>query len=313
MTPDDHPNLLTVDLEEWFHLDDRVVPPGRWDQLPGRVADNTRALLDLLDRCSARATFFVLGWAGARDARLLAEIAARGHELATHGYLHRSVADLGEAEFVADLRRAREVVESASGRPVVGFRAARWSLGGRPGKGRWGRAAGMCGAAIDILIREGFRYDSSLAPIVHVGDPDWPVDPYLIERPSGTIREFPPLVGRWLGARLLLGSGWALRRAPDRVIRRAIADRNRRGSPAVLVLHAWEIDPDPPRLPMPIHYRVAHYGGLKGWAAKIEALLQGRRWAPIADVLDGPRSGGRPGGGAGAAAAPRRGSGGPSE
>ncbi len=279
------PNILTVDLEEWFHIDERVVPSGAWDELPARVEQNTRVLLDLLDRCSARATFFALGWVAARHPRLLAEIAARGHELATHGYLHRTVADLTVAEFRADLRRAREVVEVATGVPVTGFRAARWSLGGSPGRGPWGRAAGRCDAAIDVLIQERFRYDASLAPIVHIGDPDWPGDPHIIERPDGSIVEFPPLVGRVLGVRLLIAGGWALRRVPNRVILREIEDRNRRGAPAVIDLHTWEFDPDPPRLPMPLRYRVAHYGGLRGFGVKIEELIARVRWVPVRDLL----------------------------
>ena len=58
-------NVLTIDLEEWFHLDERIVPPGEWDRLPGRAAQNTRALLDLLDACRVRGTFFALGWVAA--------------------------------------------------------------------------------------------------------------------------------------------------------------------------------------------------------------------------------------------------------
>lgn len=283
--PAPFPNILTVDLEEWFHLDEAVVPPGEWDALPGRVEPNTRALLDLLDACSVRATFFVLGWVAARHPRLVRLVAERGHEVATHGYLHRSAAAMTAAEFEDDLKKARAAVEMASGEPVQGHRAARWSLGGAPGGGRRGRAAGVVEAALDVLIREGFRYDASLAPIVHIGDPGWPLDPLRIDRPEGSILEFPPLVGRYWGVRLLFAGGWGLRRVPNRVLLREIAARNARGAPAVLDLHVWEMDPDPPRLPLPFRFRLAHYGGLRGFPEKARDLLRRLRLVPVREYL----------------------------
>src|SRR2546422_9292908 len=80
------PNILTVDLEEWFHIDERLIPPGEWDRLPSRVEANARALLDLLDAHAPRATFFAVGWVAARRQRLVGEIHERGPEGALHGY-----------------------------------------------------------------------------------------------------------------------------------------------------------------------------------------------------------------------------------
>ena len=280
------PNILTVDLEEWFHIDERVIPPGSWDNLASRVEENTRALLSLLDACGVRATFFALGWVAARHQDLIFEIHGRGHEIATHGYLHRAVAGMTAAEFRADLRAARQAVEGCSG-PVLGYRAARWSLGGAPGGGRRGRASGLLTEAVDILVTEGIRYDSSLAPIVHVGDPSWPRDPYRIDRDGGSIMELPPLVGRFYGVSLLFAGGWALRSVPNRVLLREIARRNRRGVPVVIDVHAWEFDPDPPRVQLPFLYRLAHYGGLRGYQGKLEELLKSLPWSPARDYLAG--------------------------
>ncbi len=243
-------------------------------------------MLALLDRCGARATFFALGWVAARHQGLIREIRRHGHEVATHGYLHRSVGQMSGAEFRADLRRAREAIEGATGEPVLGHRAARWSLGGSPGAGRRGRASGLLTGALDILIEEGILYDSSLAPIVWIGDPAWKSAPYRIERPGGSIREFPPLVGRFLGVRLLMASGWALRRVPNRALLRTIARANASGTPAVVDIHAWELDPDPPRIPLPFRYRLAHYDGLSGFPRKLERFLSQQKWMPIRDSLE---------------------------
>jgi polysaccharide deacetylase family protein (PEP-CTERM system associated) len=279
------PNILTVDLEEWFHLDGEVIPPGEWDRLPSRLDQTVPTLLDFLDSHRARATFFTLGWVAARRQDLVRAIARRGHEVATHGYLHRSAYEMSPAEFRSDLRLARQAIEGATGRPPVGHRAARWSLGGRPGRGRRGAASGVVESAIDVLIEEGFTYDSSLVPAPWVGDPSWNRAPHRIERPGGSILELPPLAGRWLAVPLLLGSGWALRRVPNRTLLRAIARLNASGAPAVLDLHAWELDPDPPRVPMPLRYRIAHYGGLRRYRSKIGRLLAESAWEPAGDYL----------------------------
>lgn len=293
-------NILTVDLEEWFHIDEALIPAGEWDRLPSRVEENARALLALLDTCGAKATFFTVGWTAARHQALIHEIHERGHEVATHGYLHASVAAMSAEEFAADLRAAREAVEGCTGEPVAGYRAPRWTLGGHPGGGRRGRASGMVAQACDVLIREGFLYDSSLAPIVHIGDPDWPRDPYRIDRPGGSILELPPLVGRRFGVRLLFAGGFGLRRVPNRVILREIEARNRAGFPAVIGVHTWEVDPDPPRIRLPFKYRLAHYGGLAGFPAKLEELLRSTTWSPARDHAAGrsaEKEGGRPSGG----------------
>jgi len=281
------PNILTVDLEEWFHIDERIIPPGEWDGLPSRVEENARALLDLLDAQGARATFFAVGWVAARRQRLIQEIHDRGHEVAVHGYLHQSVAAMSDGEFRADLRAARKTVEACTGEPALGYRAPRWSLGGAPGGGRRGRASGVVTGALDVLIREGIRYDSSLAPIVHIGDPAWPLDPHRIDRTVGSIVELPPLVGRRFGVRLLFAGGWALRRVPNRILLREVARRNDRGVPAVFDLHTWEMDPDPPRVRLPFMYRLAHYGGMNGYVAKLRELLSSLSWMPARDYLAG--------------------------
>jgi polysaccharide deacetylase family protein (PEP-CTERM system associated) len=279
-------NVLTVDLEEWFHIDERIIPPGDWDRLPGRAVENTRALLDLLDACRVRATFFAVGWVAARQQGLIREIHERGHEVGVHGYLHTAVAPMSDQEFRADLTAARRAVEGGTGEPVLGYRAPRWSLGGAPGAGRRGRASGVVTGALDGLIDSGIRYDSSLAPIVYIGDPAWPRDPYRIDRSGGSILELPPLVGRRFGVRLLFAGGWALRRVPNRVLLNEIARRNRRGAPAVVDLHTWEMDPDPPRVRLPFRYRLAHYGGLEGYSAKLRGLLTAVPWGPARDYLE---------------------------
>ena len=106
-------NALSVDLEEYFQVSnfDRVIGREQWDALPSRLSGATGRLLDAFDATENRATFFVLGWIAERHAGLVREIAARGHEIACHGYGHELVYDLGPERFGFRARRLRRDFE----------------------------------------------------------------------------------------------------------------------------------------------------------------------------------------------------------
>jgi peptidoglycan/xylan/chitin deacetylase (PgdA/CDA1 family) len=83
----------------------------------------TRAVLELLQRRGAKATFFVLGEKVVSASDVISEILAGGHELGLHGYAHdRLYALRSRSRVAADIRRVREVVERVAGRPVAWFR-----------------------------------------------------------------------------------------------------------------------------------------------------------------------------------------------
>jgi hypothetical protein len=64
-----------------------------------------------------------------------------------------------------------------------------------------------------------------------------------------------------------------------------IADRNRRGVPVALVVHPWELDPDPPRVQLPLAKRFAHYFRLDGFRHRLERILRSVPCAPMSEVL----------------------------
>jgi peptidoglycan/xylan/chitin deacetylase (PgdA/CDA1 family) len=106
--------------------------------------------LDVLERAKARVTFFVLGEQVERAPSKLREIVSCGHEVAVHGYRHRSHLFLTPGQAVEDMRRARGVIEEAAERPTKLFRPpygrfnlASWLEAGRQGWERviWSRAA----------------------------------------------------------------------------------------------------------------------------------------------------------------------------
>ncbi len=103
-------HVLTVALEDYFHVTplETVIRQDRWSRFEMRLEASTRRVLDLLDECSARATFFVLGWVADAAPELVREVAARGHEVASKGYYHRDIRGLGREAFREDAVRARE-------------------------------------------------------------------------------------------------------------------------------------------------------------------------------------------------------------
>src|SRR5262245_14000247 len=107
---------MTIDVEDYFHVSvfDDVLPRSAWDSMESRVVANTNRLLDLFEEHAVRGTFFVLGWVAERYPDLVRTIAARGHELASHGYAHRLVYDQSPEVFRDDVRRAKQLIEDIS-------------------------------------------------------------------------------------------------------------------------------------------------------------------------------------------------------
>ncbi len=269
---------LTIDVEEYFHVENlrAVAPPALWPTLPQRADGAIERFLDLLDEHGTTATFFMLGWVAERSPQLAARIAARGHEIASHGYQHEMLTILSRERFRRDVRRAREVIEAAAGQPVVGYRAPTWSI--MPATA-WG---------LDVLIEEGYRYDSSIFPVYHdrYGDPHAPIVPYRHVRAGGAIVEVPPLILRLAGMRWPAAGGGVLRLLPLSVVRTALQQAVHEGRPAVLFVHSWEMDPGQPRLPAPLLPRLRHYAGLRGVERKLSWLLTHYRFTRVIDVVE---------------------------
>jgi polysaccharide deacetylase family protein (PEP-CTERM system associated) len=271
-------NALTVDVEEYFHPNamDGVVAPSQWDAMPSRVEANTHRVLDLLDEHQVHATFFLLGWVAERWPALVVEISRRGHEVACHGFAHRLVYRLGPERFRTDVASARARLEDLIGQPVAGFRAASYSIVDAT---LW---------ALDILIEQGFSYDSSIFPIRHdlYGIPTFSRVPVTVRRPAGEILEIPPSTVRVFGRNWPVAGGGYLRLFPYWVTRQAIRRLNEReGVPGMVYVHPWELDVDQPRLPASRRARLRQYANLRQTEPRLRRLLREFRFAPVRDAF----------------------------
>jgi polysaccharide deacetylase family protein (PEP-CTERM system associated) len=273
-------NAFTVDLEEWFHICGvEALAPATWDALPSRVELTTRSLLDLLDETGTRATFFTLGWVAERYPHLIAEIASAGHDIGSHGYWHRRAYEMSEPGFIEDVQASRAALSNAGVHHISAFRAPEWSINDRT---PW---------ALEVLVRQAFTLDASMAPVRIVGDVRYSRRPFVQVTPAGPILEAPPLVCDRFGQVMPIGWGWGLRMSSPRRVLREIARANQLGWPVVLTVHPWELDPAPPNVFLPARLRFAHYFRLSGFARRLRTILKGASFGPLEASVGHLRSG----------------------
>ncbi len=259
-------NILTVDVEDWFHILDVEGGYTRddWSDLSSRVAANTQRLLDLFGESGTRATFFVVGWVAWRHPELVKGIAAAGHEVASHSFWHEILHRHDHASLAADLQGSKRLLEDLTGAPVRGFRA--------PG----GSVTAETAWAFDVIAEQGFAYDASLCPgySSHGGFDSPYLGPHKVRCEAGELVEIPSSTLGFGRRRIPYAGGGYLRLLPYSLIRAAIAHDNRRGRPVNVYVHPREIDVSQPRMQLPLRRRFKYYVGLATTERKLRALLR---------------------------------------
>ncbi len=269
---------FSVDVEEFFHgtAFEPYVPSSEWDRWPRRSPQVMDRLLDVLDDAGVRATFFVVGWLAELEPGMVRRCAEAGHEIASHSWDHKRVTMQTPEAFRESVRSSRALLEDLSGTAVRGFRAPSFSI--VPGA-EW---------AFDVLVEEGYTYDSSLFPIrghPTYGYPDAPRDPHWIERPSGRLVEIPATTLA-VGSRLLPASGGAyFRFFPYAYLRGAFRQAEARGEPATFYIHPWEYD-EAPSIRVPFRTRMRAFYGLGRTWARTRRLLRDFDFRPLAETAD---------------------------
>ena len=270
-------NALSVDVEDWFHVGafEKVIARDAWETLPRRVEINTDRVLALFDAAGVKATFFTLGWVAKRHPALIRRIADAGHEIASHGWDHRRVFTLSEAEFRADLDKAHKAIEDAGGQSPTGYRAPSFSIDQRT---PW---------AHPILAEQGYVYSSSVAPIAH-DHYGWRDSPRFAWAPvpGSALIELPVTTVALGNRRFAAGGGGFFRLLPYRFSSWAIGRVNTRDQrPAVFYFHPWEVDPDQPRVnDATVRSKLRHYTNLDVMEAKLLKLLRDHRWGRTDEV-----------------------------
>ncbi len=272
-------NAMSVDVEDYFHVSafENVIPASTWGDRVSRVERNTYRLLDLMDANHLKSTYFVLGWVADRYPHLVRDIAARGHEIACHGYSHKLVYNQTQEVFREETLKSKALLEDQCQTPVLGYRAASYSI---TAQSSW---------ALDILAEAGFTYDSSIFPVRHdrYGMPGTKRFPYELTTPAGkSLIEFPLTTLQLGGATLPIAGGGYFRLFPYFFTRWGLGQANRQGEPFVFYLHPWEIDPDQPRVQAGWFSRFRHYNNLSVCEERLQRLMKDFSFTTMKDVLE---------------------------
>jgi polysaccharide deacetylase family protein (PEP-CTERM system associated) len=264
-------NAMTIDVEVYFQVSafaDHIARDS-WPSRECRVEANIERILAILEESGAQGTFFTLGWIAERYPAMVKRIVSGGHELASHGYGHLRASDQTREQFLDDVVRSKAILEDIGGVPVLGYRAPSFSIG----------PANMW--ALDVLQEAGYRYSSSIYPIVHdhYGMPDAPRFAFYPNGANGLL-EVPITTVRMMERNLPAGGGGYFRLLPYALSRRLMRRVNQMdGQPAIFYFHPWEIDPGQPRIDgVGAKSRFRHYVNLERMERRIRALTRDFAW-----------------------------------
>lgn len=277
-------NMLSIDVEDYFHVSafEDISPLDKWDDFESRVVANTERILHVLGSADVYATFFILGWVAKRYPDLVRNIAAAGHEVASHGYGHQRIGNLDRTEFCRDIQQSKQILEDLIGKEVLGYRAPSYSISHQT---PW---------AFDELLEAGYRYDSSVFPVKHdfYGMSDWPrfAGPAIkgeggqwqslktepLNSEQKVIMELPITTLRLAGKNLPISGGGYFRLLPYAMSRWGLKRINRVDrQPFVFYLHPWEFDPNQPRMVgARLKSRFRHYLNLHKTESRFKCLLK---------------------------------------
>ncbi len=267
-------NAMTIDVEDYFQVSafEKVINPQDWGSIASRVEENTDRVLQLFADHNTTATFFTLGWVARRFPQIIEKIVKQGHELASHGTMHRRASDLTRDEFQADVGDAKRLLEDLSGGPILGYRAPSFSF---TRQNEW---------VYEVLAEEKYRYSSSVYPVVHdhYGIPDAPRFRYhtlsgVDEIPLSTL----PIVGK----NIPISGGGYFRLYPYVLTKWAISHFGQKeNAPYVFYLHPWELDVEQPRIQnISKKSRFRHYLNLSRVEGRLTALLNDFEWTSMAE------------------------------
>jgi polysaccharide deacetylase family protein (PEP-CTERM system associated) len=224
-------NVFSVDLEDWCFTDEhhdstdiKLITACKSD-----LWKNTSDLLELLMENNIKATFFVLGKLAESEPELVRNIAQQGHEIACHGFNHKSIKEMTPDDFRKDIELSINAIKNACGIIPRGYRAANFSI---VKETMW---------AIDILKEFDFQYDSSIQPIkIHpgYGIGDIEMRPFKFE--SGII-EIPLSCAEVLKMRIPCSGGAYFRFYPYIIFNYLFRKCNKQERPGIFYIHPWEL------------------------------------------------------------------------
>ena len=257
--------FLTVDLEEWYHLD--YLKGYHCRESGVRVLPQLFDFLDMLDDMGVKVTFFCVAEIAAENAGLLREILRRGHALGCHGLDHDLLSNKSLEQFVDETRRAREMIEAAAGRGVTGYRAPCFT---------------MERDKLEALRALGFTYDSSKIrfaqhPLYRNLELDGFERPEDLVYRDGDFTEYEIPTLELFGYSIPISGGGYLRLFPFWLLRLLLALYARKHENFTIYAHPFELTAMPLPLPKGLG-RVTRFRCLVGRKRNLKKLRKVIRW-----------------------------------
>lgn len=259
------PIVLTIDLEEWFHV--VGVPALKeiplWDKLPVRITESLPKLLDFLSGNNAKATFFIVGWIAQKYPCLIKRIVDSGHTVGNHTMYHRALFDQDRNAFREELKESIQILSDITGKKTSAFRAPSWTIK----NSEW---------AYEILAENGITISSSLLPVLFLSGKNRCTTPHHVKTSSGNVLEIPAFTGNFLGIRIPAGGSWTFRMLGPKwsMVQEERVRKN--GFLPVYWSHPYEWDESPPLFPLPFPQNFIHNHGTKKSPSHFNNLFKKR-------------------------------------
>jgi polysaccharide deacetylase family protein (PEP-CTERM system associated) len=256
-------NILTFDIEEWFHILDNESTKSEkeWANFDYRLDANMDRIFNLLEKHQQKATFFCLGWVAREFPHIIKKIHENGYEIATHSDRHQLAYDQTQEEFRTDLHTSMSAIEDTTGVKVTSYRAPGFSL---KSDNSW---------VFDELIDSGITIDCSIFPArrTHGGFERFGhAEPAIVKRGDATIKEFPINLYEFMGRNLIFSGGGYFRLLPYPLIKMMM----KHSDYVMTYFHPRDFDAGQPMIKeLSAVRRFKSYYGLGGAFKKLEKLI----------------------------------------
>jgi peptidoglycan-N-acetylglucosamine deacetylase len=256
-------NILTFDIEEWFHIldNDNTKGVNEWTKFESRIHKNMDVIFDIIDKSNASATFFVVGWLAKKYPEIIREISKRGFEIGSHTHLHQLVFEQNQNSFFNDVEKSIKTIEDHIGKKVTSFRAPGFSI---TENNKW---------AFEVLYELGIQKDSSVFPTgrAHGGFPSYKEPtPSIIEYNGIRLKEFPINTQSILTKSVVFSGGGYFRLLPYFLIK----SWTNQSDYVMTYFHPRDFDYEQPMIPgLSLPRKLKSYVGLKGSTDKLEKWI----------------------------------------
>lgn len=268
-------NILTFDVEEWFHLldNDSTRSEEQWKGYEVRIHENIDRIFRILDDTGTKATFFIIGWIAKTYPEVVKRIAEK-YEIGSHTMSHQLVWQQGREDFAKDVDSSVKLLQDLTGKQVKYFRAPGFSI--RESEA-W---------AFEILHGLGIEVDCSVFPAHHAhgGMVSYGKgEPAIISVNGKRIKEFPISTHEIGGKHLIFSGGGYFRLFPYSLIRKWASESQ---DYLMSYIHPRDLDAGQPMIKeLPLARKFKSYVGLDGAEAKLRRFLSEFKFSDISDAV----------------------------